>query len=300
MGVDNLNSYYDPALKKARLDLLKKHIKFSFFQQDIADYETLSSLPRKNEIERVVHLAAQAGVRYSLENPFAYAQSNLVGHLSVLEFCRHAPQKPVLIYASSSSVYGDNAFPPFHEDADIHEPVSLYAATKAADELMSTSYAHLFRLEQIGLRFFTVYGPWGRPDMAYWLFTDKILRGEEISVFNHGRLKRDFTFIDDIIEGILSILTTKPDWTGYRRPHKIYNLGNHQPVELLYFIETLEDVLQSQAKKIFKPMQAGDVHETCAAMDKMMRDYEFIPKTSLKSGLKHFVEWYKDYHKISS
>jgi UDP-glucuronate 4-epimerase len=299
IGVDNLNSYYPVALKRARLARLEGRKGFSFKTLDIADYEALTKLPGLDRLEAVIHLAAQAGVRYSLQKPFEYASSNLTGHLSILELCRHAPSKPLLVYASSSSVYGGNTKVPFSEDDRVDQPVSLYAATKRADELMSAAYAALYGMKQIGLRFFTVYGPWGRPDMAYWIFTQKILAGEPIRVFNHGDQRRDFTYIDDIVQGVIATATREPRLDP-ARPHRIYNIGNNRPVELLRFIEILETRLGRKAERILEPMQPGDVKETYADIDAISADYGFSPKTPIEVGLARFVDWYLDYHRGAS
>lgn len=293
IGLDNLNAYYDVALKQARLHELERTEGFQFCRLDIADHERLLALPERDTIDRVIHLAAQAGVRYSLENPFAYAEANMTGHLAVLEFCRRAARAPLLIYASSSSVYGDDAVPPFREDANVDHPVSLYAATKRADELMSQAYAKLYDIRQIGVRFFTVYGPWGRPDMAYWSFTDRILRGETIRVFNAGKMKRDFTYIDDAISGLKAIATRRAIFVQGERAHKLYNIGHNQPVELMTFIETIENVTGKKARIALEPMQPGDVTETCADISRMQADYGYNPVVSLETGLSNFVEWFR-------
>ena len=294
IGIDSLNDYYDPALKEARLAQLQAQKGFTFRHLDLADHETLLALPERDEIDRVVHLAAQAGVRYSIENPFAYASSNLTGHLSVLELCRHAARQPLLAYASSSSVYGDNTQAPFREDAAVDSPVSLYAATKRADELMSQTYAKLYEIEQIGMRFFTVYGPWGRPDMAYWSFTEKILKGETIRVFNGGQMKRDFTYIDDAVSGVMAIATGQPHFESGRRPHRIYNIGHNEPIALLDFIATIERATGRTAQKQMEPMQPGDVTETCADITRMQTDYGYAPKVSLSDGISRFVSWFRE------
>lgn len=293
VGLDNLNAYYDVALKQARLHELERTEGFQFCRLDIADHERLLALPERDTIDRVIHLAAQAGVRYSLENPFAYADANMTGHLAVLEFCRRAARAPLLVYASSSSVYGDDAVPPFREDANVDHPVSLYAATKRADELMSQAYAKLYDIRQIGVRFFTVYGPWGRPDMAYWSFTDRILRGETIRVFNAGKMKRDFTYIDDAISGLKAIATRRAIFIEGERAHKLYNIGHNQPVELMTFIETIENVTGKKARIALEPMQPGDVTETCADISRMQADYGYNPVVSLETGLSNFVEWFR-------
>lgn len=294
VGVDNLNAYYDPALKRARLARLEARPGFSFQAADIADHEALRRIPGADAADLVVHLAAQAGVRHSIDHPFDYASSNLVGHLSVLELVRHAKKRPRLVYASSSSVYGVNAKTPFAESDRVESPVSLYAATKRAGELMSESYARLYGIEQIGLRFFTVYGPWGRPDMAYWTFTERILAGRPIRVFNNGDLLRDFTYIDDIVEGVVA--TALGSFAPRAEaPHRLYNIGNNRPVRLDRFIEVLEDALGVKAVKDFLPMQPGDVPATFADIDAIAADYGFAPKTPLEEGIARFVRWYRDY-----
>lgn len=293
IGIDNLNDYYDPALKQARLHRLTAHDTFRFEPLDISEHDKLLALPERDDVDRVVHLAAQAGVRYSLENPFAYASSNMTGHLAMLEFCRRAAKAPLMVYASSSSVYGNDAISPFHESADVNRPVSLYAATKRADELMSQAYAKLYGLKQIGVRFFTVYGPWGRPDMAYWTFTDRILRGETIRVFNEGRMARDFTYIDDAIDGLMRVATGEPKFDEDARPHRLYNIGNNAPVPLLDFIGHIESAAGKKARMAFEPMQPGDVERTCADITSMKMDYGYDPQTSLKDGIAEFVEWFR-------
>jgi UDP-glucuronate 4-epimerase len=294
IGVDNLNDYYPVALKQARLERLSPHDGFSFHCLDISDHAGLLALPGVSDVDVVINLAAQAGVRYSLENPFAYAASNLIGHLSVLEFVRHAPKRPLLVYASSSSVYGANTKVPFSETDPVNSPVSLYAATKRADELMSESYARLYNMHQVGLRFFTVYGPWGRPDMAYWSFTEKILSGEPIKVFNHGQLERDFTYIDDVVSGVVAA-ALKPMRPAGDVPHRIYNIGNNTPVQLLRFIEILEQAVGKTAQMQFEPMQPGDVHSTYADISAITADYGFSPSTPLEIGIPIFVDWLRAY-----
>lgn len=293
-GVDNLNSYYPVQLKQDRLKLLSRRDGFGFHQVDIADHDALKAVPDVLNVDAIIHLAAQAGVRHSLENPFAYGQSNLIGHLSILELARHAPNKPRLVYASSSSVYGANTKAPFSEDDRVDHPVSLYAATKRANEMMSESYATLYGMDLIGLRFFTVYGPWGRPDMAYWTFTRDIIEGRPIRVFNNGQLQRDFTWIDDIVAGVVATALDAP-----RSPnpasHRIYNIGNNRPVELGRFIEVVEQAVGKRAEKIMEPMQPGDVHATYANVDALARDYGFAPTTPLEEGIPRFVKWYRDY-----
>ena len=294
IGVDNLNDYYPVTLKQARLDRLSAHAGFTFHCHDISDHTGLLTLPGVNDVDVVIHLAAQAGVRYSLENPFVYAASNLVGHLSILELVRQAPKQPLLVYASSSSVYGANTKVPFSESDPVNSPVSLYAATKRADELMSESYARLYGLRQIGLRFFTVYGPWGRPDMAYWSFAEKILAGEPIKVFNHGNLERDFTYIDDVVAGVIAtaLQPMKPQGDV---PHRIYNIGNNTPVQLMRFIEILEQAIGKKAQIEFEPMQPGDVHSTYADISAIAADYGFAPSTPLETGIPIFVDWFRAY-----
>lgn len=296
VGLDNVNDYYSVALKQARLDHLSAYDTFRFEKMDLADHEALLALPERDDIDRVIHLAAQAGVRYSLENPFAYAASNLTGHLAVLELCRRAAKAPLLAYASSSSVYGDGAEAPFREDSEVNKPVSLYAATKRADELMSLTYAKLYGIQQIGMRFFTVYGPWGRPDMAYWSFTDRILRGETIRVFNGGQMKRDFTYIDDAVSGVTAIALDAADFSAEERPHKIYNIGHNQPVALLDFIAEIERATGQKAHMAMEPMQPGDVTETCADISRMQADYGYTPKVSLSEGIDRFVQWFRSHN----
>ena len=296
IGVDNLNDYYPVSLKRARLQRLSGEKNFAFHECDIADYDALRALPGVDDAGCIIHLAAQAGVRYSLENPFAYARSNLLGHLSILELARHSKKRPHLVYASSSSVYGANTKTPFAETDPVNDPVSLYAATKRSDELLSESYARLYDLKQVGLRFFTVYGAWGRPDMAYWSFTENIISGAPIRIFNNGDLKRDFTYIDDIVAGVIATATQpmKPDRPV---PHRIYNIGNNQPVALMRFIEIIEQAVGREAVKKFEPMQAGDVYATYADIDAISADYGFAPTTPLEAGIPKFVEWYKEYRK---
>lgn len=289
-GVDNLNAYYPVALKRDRLAQLSRRNGFRFVELDIADHEALKAAA-PSETTTVIHLAAQAGVRYSLDNPFAYAQSNLVGHLSVLELVRHHPNRPRLAYASSSSVYGDTAVAPYAESARVDHPVSLYAATKRSGELMSETYAKLYGLEQVGLRFFTVYGPWGRPDMAYWTFTRDIIEGRPIKVFNNGDLERDFTWIGDIVSGVVAAAMTAP--SSPQPLHRIYNIGNNRPVRLGRFIEIIEAAVGKRAERIMLPMQPGDVHATCANIDALARDHGYAPTTTLEEGIPRFVAWYR-------
>jgi UDP-glucuronate 4-epimerase len=308
VGIDNLNDYYDVSLKKSRLAQLENHRRFRFIRMDIADREGISALFKKEAFELVVHLAAQAGVRYSIVNPYAYIDSNLVGFINILEGCRQQKVQH-LVFASSSSVYGANTLMPFSVHHNVDHPLSLYAATKKANELMAHTYASLYNLPCTGLRFFTVYGPWGRPDMALFLFTKAILEDQPIDVYNQGNMKRDFTYIDDIIEGVYRVAAKipapNPKWQGNHpdpatsfAPYKIYNIGNNHPVELIYFIETLEKNLHKKAKKIFLPMQPGDVPATCADVDDLMADVGFKPATSIEEGIKKFLSWYKDYYKL--
>jgi UDP-glucuronate 4-epimerase len=306
VGLDNLNPYYDVTLKEARLALLEKHDNFRFIRADLADRQAMEAAFAEERPEIVVNLAAQAGVRYSLENPRAYVESNLVGFLNVLEGCRHQEVKHC-VFASSSSVYGANTRMPFSVHDNVDHPLSLYAATKKANELMAHTYAALYRLPCTGLRFFTVYGPWGRPDMALFLFTRAILEDRPIDVFNEGRMKRDFTYIDDIVEGLVRIMgrspVPDPAWNGDRpdpsssfAPYRIYNIGNNQPVALLDFITTLEGHLGRTAKKNFRPLQAGDVSATFADVDDLMADVGFKPATSIDEGIGRFVAWYRNYY----
>ena len=292
IGVDNLNSYYAVELKHARLATLHHYSNFRFYQVDIADYPALLDVFATEKPEGVIHLAAQAGVRYSIEHPLVYAQSNLMGMTHVLEACRRHPVQH-LVYASSSSIYGKYTKVPFSEEDRTDSPVSFYAASKKANELMASSYSHLYGLPITGLRFFTVYGPWGRPDMAPWLFTEAILASKPIKVFNHGKLQRDFTYIDDIVEGVIRIFEQPP--TGAEK-HTVYNIGNHQPVELMDFIGELEKALGKEAEKTYLPMQEGDVLITYADTKKLREAIGFAPSTPLKKGIKDFVDWYQAYH----
>ncbi|UIJ44446.1 NAD-dependent epimerase/dehydratase family protein [Sphingomonas cannabina] len=294
VGVDNFNDYYDPALKKARAATLAGRDGFRMERLDIADAEAVATLVRESGMTRIVHLAAQAGVRYSLDNPFAYQRSNLAGHLAILEAARHAPGFEHLVYASSSSVYGDRPLDGsgFRESDPVNAPVSLYAATKRACELMSASYAHLYGIPQTGLRFFTVYGPWGRPDMAYFSFTRRILAGEPIEVYGEGRMARDFTYIDDIVDGIVGALDRPPEGKAPR----ILNIGDSKPVGLMEMIGTLESALGRQAEKIMRPMQPGDVTATYADISALNALTGYRPKVMLAEGIGRFVEWYRGYH----
>lgn len=295
VGIDNLNAYYDVGLKQGRLALLKDRPGFSFTKLDLADRAGMASLFQDHAFDLVLHLGAQAGVRYSLENPFAYLDSNLTGMLTVLEGCRHSGVKH-LVYASSSSVYGSNTKLPFATEDRVDTPISLYAATKKADELMAHTYAHLYRFPITGLRFFTVYGPWGRPDMAYYKFANAIMAGKPIDVYNHGDMRRDFTYIDDIVDAIEAIVAQGPKPSEMDVPHKVYNLGHNHPEQLLDMIELLEGLLGKQAEKRMLPMQPGDVYATYADISDISRDYGYTTKTSLADGLKQFVSWYRSYH----
>ncbi len=292
LGIDNLNHYYDIRLKQGRLAQLEAQPNFHFLQLDLADRDGMAKLFADNKFDVVLHLGAQAGVRYSLENPFAYLDSNLAGTLTVLEGCRHHGIQH-LIYASSSSVYGSNTKLPFALEDRVDTPVSLYAATKKADELMAHTYAHLYKFAITGLRFFTVYGPWGRPDMAYFKFADAIMAGKPIDVYNHGDMKRDFTYIDDIVDGIDAIIAKGPIVREGEAPHRVYNLGHNHPEQLLEMIELLEKELGRTAQKNFLPMQPGDVYATYADITATTRDYGFVPKVTLKDGLARFAQWYK-------
>jgi UDP-glucuronate 4-epimerase len=297
IGIDNLNDYYDVNLKQARLQQLLPQANFQFFPLDISDRSNIAELFTRHQPEIVVNLAAQAGVRYSLTNPHAYADSNLVGFINILEGCRHHEVRH-LVYASSSSVYGANKKIPFSTEDPVDHPVSLYAATKRANELMAYTYSHLYNLPTTGLRFFTVYGPLGRPDMAYFSFTKSILEGIPIQVFNHGKMRRDFTYIDDIVEGIVRVIDKPQPRNTATVPHKVYNIGNNQPVNLIDFIQTIEKHLGIEAKKELIAMQPGDVEETYADIDELIRDTGFQPKTSLEEGLGHFVRWYCSYYQV--
>jgi UDP-glucuronate 4-epimerase len=309
VGVDTLNDYYDPRLKLARLERLKGKPGFRFVQADIADRMAVEDLFAAERFTRVVNLAAQPGVRYSLTNPHAYIQTNLVGFGNILEGCRHHAVEH-LVYASSSSVYGANTHMPFSVRDNVDHPVSLYAASKKANELMAHSYSHLYGLPTTGLRYFTVYGPWGRPDMSPWLFTSAILEDRAIDVFNMGKMQRDFTYIDDIAEGTVRVLdriaapdpgydNNRPDPSASYAPFKVYNIGNHEPVELMTFIKTIEDALGKEAKKNFLPMQNGDVVATYADVEELKRDVGFEPRTPLTEGIARWATWYRAYHGLS-
>ena len=296
-GIDNLNDYYSVTLKTDRLAQLKQHTQFEFQVLDLANGQALMSLMAQHGFDQVVHLAAQAGVRYSLTHPEVYLQSNLVGFGHVLEACRaHPPQH--LVYASSSSVYGRNAQLPYRETDPVEQPVSLYAATKRSNELMAYTYSHLYGLKASGLRFFTVYGPWGRPDMSPWLFLKAILAGEQIRVFNHGQMQRDFTYIDDIVRGVIEVLKRPPQTTQDVVPHRILNIGNHQPVGLLDYIAILEKCAQKQAKLDLQPMQPGDVLATYADTQAIEELTGFKPETPLMTGLDRFVQWFRSFHHL--
>lgn len=291
IGLDNLTPYYSVALKHDRLAELSLLPGFTFYETDIADGKALRSTLAQSRVRRVIHLAAQAGVGHSLRQPEDYVSANVAGHLNVLEYCRHLDGFEGMIYASSSSVYGGNTELPFSEADRVDRPVSLYAATKRADELMSYSYSHLYGLPLTGLRFFTAYGPWGRPDMAMWIFTDAILDGRPIRVFNHGQMRRDFTFIDDVVSGIVAVAENPPN-RSETPPHRIYNIGNSRSEGLLRMIEVLEEAIGRKAKKTMLPLQPGDVPETYADIDAIRRDHGFEPKTSIEVGIPKFVEWY--------
>ena len=308
VGLDNLGDYYDVSLKKARLDLLARRKGFTFTRTDLADDAAMDALFSAHAFSHVIHLAAQAGVRYSLEHPRSYGKSNLTGFLNILEGCRHASVAH-LVYASSSSVYGLNTRMPFSEDQNVDHPVSLYAATKKSNELMAHSYSHLYALPTTGLRFFTVYGPWGRPDMALFLFTKAILSGQPIKVFNHGRMQRDFTYIDDIVTGVVRTLShipaPDPRWSGDSpapssspAPYRIYNIGNNNPVSLDHFISVLEDALGRKAIRENLPMQPGDVAATVASIDALHDAMGFTPGTVIEEGIPRFVAWYREYYNV--
>ena len=308
VGLDNLNNYYDVTLKKDRLAQLEGKPGFSFHQLDLGDREGIANLFTEQNFDVAVNLAAQAGVRYSLKNPHAYIDSNIVGFTNILEGCRHSQVKH-LVYASSSSVYGSNTKMPFSVHDNVDHQVSLYAASKKANELMAHTYSHLYNLPTTGLRFFTVYGPWGRPDMALFLFTKAILSGQPIDVFNYGKMRRDFTYIDDIVEGVIRVIDNipqpNPDWSAdapdpgtSKAAYKIYNIGNNQPVELMRFIEVLEDCLGKKAEKNLLPLQLGDVPATYADVDDLINDVGFKPNTPIEVGVERFVAWYRSYYHV--
>ena len=310
VGLDSMSDYYDVSLKEARLAQLRQHGGFHFEHLDVADRARIPALFARERFDRVVHLAAQAGVRYSLENPHAYVDANLVGFMNILEGCRHNPVQH-LVYASSSSVYGANTGMPFAVHDNVDHPVSLYAATKKANELMAHCYSHLYRIPTTGLRFFTVYGPWGRPDMALFLFTKAILEGRPIDVFNHGKMQRDFTYIDDIVEGVVrvtdNVATPDASWSGddpdpatSKAPYRLYNIGNNSPVQLGEMIALVEETLGMKGQKRMRDMQPGDVPATYADVDDLVRDVGFKPATPLAEGIRRFVEWYKSYYGVEA
>jgi len=308
VGADNLTPYYDPKLKQARLDRLAGQGRFDFRRIDLADRKAVEALFAEGKFGTVIHLAAQAGVRYSLTDPHAYVDANLQGFVNILEGCRHAECRH-LIYASSSSVYGANTKLPFSTSDNVDHPLSLYGASKKANELMAHAYSHLFRVPTTGLRFFTVYGPWGRPDMAMWLFTKAILAGEPIKLFNHGRMRRDFTYVDDVVQSIVRLIERppagNPDWSGDKpdpatssAPWRVYNIGNNHPVELMDVVSLIEQNLGRKAKMEMLPMQPGDVPATYANVDDLMRDVGFRPATPIADGIRKFIDWYRDYHRL--
>ena len=300
VGIDNLNDYYDVTLKEARLEELKKFDRFKFVKMDIADNASMENLwTEEGPFTRVIHLAAQAGVRYSLENPHAYINSNIIGHLNVIERCRHTENFEHLVYASSSSVYGGNKKTPFSVQDRVDNPVSLYAATKKSDELMSHAYSHLFRIPQTGLRFFTVYGPWGRPDMALFIFTKAIFENKPLPVFNNGNMKRDFTYIDDIVTGILGVLNNPPNEDNNEAPSRVLNIGNNNSEDLMDFVKLIETELGKKAEINFQPMQAGDVRETYADITETTAITGYQPTTNITEGIPKFIEWYKKYYRLS-
>lgn len=307
VGLDNVNDYYDTQLKKDRLNILNEKNNFTFYKNDLKDKTDVDNIFEKEQPTHVVHLAAQAGVRYSIENPYAYVDSNLIGFMNILEGCRNNPVEH-LLYASSSSVYGGNKVAPFSTNHNVDHPVSLYAATKKSNELMAHTYSHLYNIPTTGLRFFTVYGPFGRPDMAYFSFTNRILKGEAIDVYNHGNMERDFTYIDDIVSGIEKLIDKAPqpnvEWDEEKddisesfAPYKIYNIGNNSPIKLMRFINALESALGQEAKKNYMEMQPGDVKRTYADMSDLEQDINFKPSTSIEEGLDKFVTWYREYYK---
>jgi UDP-glucuronate 4-epimerase len=308
IGIDNINDYYSTKLKEDRLEIQKKYDNFEFYKIDLKEKEKIDELFEKEKFDYIVNLAAQAGVRYSITNPYLYVDSNLIGFVNILEACRNNPIKH-LLYASSSSVYGGNKIVPFSTDHNVDHPVSLYAATKKSNELMAHVYSHLYKIPTTGLRFFTVYGPWGRPDMAYFSFTKNIMEGKPIKVFNHGKMERDFTYIDDIVEAMYKLINKIPkenkDWDEKKdslsesfAPYKIYNIGNNSPVKLMEFINILEEKIGKKAKKIYLDMQPGDVLRTYADTSDLEKEINFKPATKLADGLERFVEWYKGYYGI--
>jgi len=308
VGLDNLNDYYEVSLKEARLARFEDHENFRLVKMDLSDREDMAALFAEEQFDKVINLAAQAGVRYSIENPHAYVDSNIVGFMNVLEGCRHNHVKH-LVYASSSSVYGANETMPFSVHDNVDHPLSLYAASKKANELMAHTYSNLFDLPTTGLRFFTVYGPWGRPDMALFLFTKAIIEGKPIDVFNHGKMRRDFTYVDDIVEGVIRVLdntaTANPDWSGKtpdpgtsKAPWKVYNIGNSSPVELMDYIGAIEKALGMEAQKNYMPLQDGDVPATFANVDDLVRDVAYKPDTPVEDGVARFVDWYREYYQV--
>ncbi len=308
IGIDNINDYYDPNIKIARIALLKEFDNFKFYKADITDKNLLNSLFKEHAVQRIIHLAAQAGVRYSIENPYAYIDSNIIGFINILECARHFNVEH-LTYASSSSVYGANENMPFSIHKPVDHPLSLYAATKKSNELFAHSYSHLYNIPTTGLRFFTVYGPWGRPDMALFLFTKAILEGKSIDVFNYGKMKRDFTYITDIVEGIVRVSAhpaqpntawngLTPDPASSKSPYRIYNIGNNNPVELMDFITAIEDTLGIKAKINLLPLQSGDVPATTADVTDLIQDLKYKPHTNIETGIRNFIAWYKEYYKI--
>ncbi|MGF7057755.1 NAD-dependent epimerase [Brassicibacter mesophilus] len=310
IGIDNMNDYYDSKLKNSRLEVLGQYSNFTFQKMDIKDKQAVDNIFETYKPIHVINLAAQAGVRYSIENPYVYVDSNLIGFMNILEACRNYPVEH-LLYASSSSVYGGNKVVPFSTNHNVDHPVSLYATTKKSNELMAHTYSHLYGIPTTGLRFFTVYGPWGRPDMAYFSFTKDILSGKPIKVFNHGKMERDFTYIDDIVEGIVKLIDKAPvankEWDERKddlstsfAPYKIYNIGNNNPVQLMRFINVLESALGKETEKIYMDMQLGDVLRTYADVSDLEKDINFKPSTSIEDGLQKFVDWYKEYYKVES
>ncbi len=299
VGVDNLNDYYDPALKQARLDQLNNFTDFTFIRADISDKAAMEKLwAEQGAFQEVIHLAAQAGVRYSLENPYSYVTSNCMGHLTIMEMCRHTEGFKHLVYASSSSVYGGNKKLPYAVEDPVEKPISLYAATKRADELMSYTYSHLYNIPQTGLRFFTVYGPWGRPDMALFIFTKAILEGKPIPVFNNGEMKRDFTYVDDIVTGILGALDHPPERQGEEAPARVLNIGNHRSEKLMDFVRLIEQELGKKADIDFQPLQPGDVPETFADISAIQKLTGYAPTTTIREGIPRFIAWYKDFYNV--
>ena len=295
IGFDNLNDYYEVSLKESRLEILNKYEKFTFIKGNLADKEAIENLFVTYKPQIIVNLAAQAGVRYSIDNPDAYIESNIIGFYNILEACRHHKVEH-LIYASSSSVYGNQKKTPFSTDDNVDHPISLYAATKKSNELMAFTYSHLYKFPSTGLRFFTVYGPYGRPDMAYFSFTKKIMRGETIKIFNNGDMYRDFTYVDDIVQGIMNMLLNPPTPDENGDCAKVYNIGNNNPEKLMYFIETLEKAIGKKAEKEFLPMQPGDVYQTYADVSELQKDFDFKPSTSIEPGLNKFAKWYFEYY----